>query len=262
MRLQVHSSPPLVAPLSEADANQWAASLEGQAPQAVLQVAVANFVRDELVLACSFQAEDAVLVDMLSAARPGSKVFYLDTGFHFPETLQARDAIAARYDIELIQVLPRLTPDMQAAEHGDALWQRDPDGCCGIRKVEPLARMLSRYRAWITGIRRDQAPSRAGTRLVEWDPKFGLIKFNPLAAWTSEQVWAYIREHQVPYNALHDQGYPSIGCTHCTRPVVPGQDPRAGRWAGFAKTECGLHPVESDGAKPFGAEPEAGGHWR
>lgn len=218
-----------------------AADLEGETPQAILALALASFARHEIALACSFQAEDCCLVDMLAALRPGSRVFYLDTGFHFPETLATRDVVAARYDIELIQVLPRLTPAQQAVERGETLWTREPDGCCSIRKVEPLGRFLSRERAWITGVRRDQAPTRADTRLVEWDARFGLVKFNPLAAWSAGQVWQYVQEHAVPYNPLHDAGYPSIGCTHCTRAVAPGEDPRAGRWAGFAKTECGLH---------------------
>jgi len=218
-----------------------AAELEGATPQAVLELAVTTFPRHEIALACSFQAEDCCLVEMLAALRPGSRVFYLDTGFHFPETLQTRDAVAARYDIELIQVLPRLTPEQQAAERGEALWQREPDTCCGIRKVEPLRRFLSRQQAWITGVRRDQAPTRANTPLVEWDGKFGLVKFNPLAAWSSREVWQYVQNNGVPYNRLHDAGFPSIGCTHCTRPVQAGEDPRAGRWSGFIKTECGLH---------------------
>lgn len=228
---------------NEAELASLAAELEGAPPQAVLGLAVATFARHEIALACSFQAEDCCLVDMLAALRPGSRVFYLDTGFHFPETLQTRDAVAARYDIELIQILPRLTPEQRAAEQGEALWVRDPDACCGIRKVEPLGRFLSRQRAWITGIRREQAPTRRTARLVEWDARFELIKFNPLAAWTAQDVWRYLREHDVPYNPLHDAGYPSIGCTHCTRAVAPGEAPRAGRWAGFAKTECGLHPA-------------------
>jgi phosphoadenosine phosphosulfate reductase len=171
-------------------------------------------------------------------------LFYLDTDFLFPETLEVRGRLIARYGLEpnqLIQVKSALTPDEQAAQYGPALWQRDPDRCCELRKIEPLTRILSKYEAWITGIRRDQAPTRANAGLVEWDRKFQLIKVNPLARWKSEDVWTYIRLHEIPYNALHDRNYPSIGCTHCTAPVLPGEDPRSGRWKNSGKTECGLH---------------------
>jgi phosphoadenosine phosphosulfate reductase len=134
-----------------------------------------------------------------------------------------------------------LTPEHQAAQHGEALWTRHPDQCCELRKVEPLTRVLKGFDAWITGIRRDQSPTRANAQLIEWDQKFQLVKVNPLAKWTWEDVWTYIRTHEVPYNELHDHHYPSIGCTHCTSPVMPGEDSRAGRWKNFTKTECGLH---------------------
>jgi phosphoadenosine phosphosulfate reductase len=160
------------------------------------------------------------------------------------ETYEVRDRIMAKYGLsakQAIEVKSLLTPDKQAAEHGPALWARDPDLCCQLRKVEPLSRVLRGYAAWVTGIRRDQAPSRAHAGLIEWDGKFGLIKINPLATWTVPDVWRYIHAHGVPYNTLHERNYPSIGCTHCTAPVLPGEDPRSGRWKSFAKTECGLH---------------------
>jgi phosphoadenosine phosphosulfate reductase len=137
-----------------------------------------------------------------------------------------------------------LSPEEQERTHGSALWNRDPDLCCSLRKVEPLRRKLGELDAWITSIRRDQTSVRSGARRVEWDSKFNLVKINPIADWTSKQVWRYIHDHDVPYNELHNQDYPSIGCTHCTRAVRPGEDPRAGRWPGFAKTECGLHVIE------------------
>jgi len=133
----------------------------------------------------------------------------------------------------------------QAELYGDELWARQPDLCCATRKVEPLQRALGEVDAWVTGVRRDQAPTRANAKKVEWDEKFGLVKANPLADWTLKEVWAYIHEHDVPYNPLHDRNFPSIGCTHCTRPVMPGEDPRAGRWAGQDKVECGLHPADA-----------------
>jgi phosphoadenosine phosphosulfate reductase len=192
-------------------------------------------------LASSFGAEDVALIDMLARLDRPVRVFYLDTDVLFAETYELIERVKARYDIVPERYSPRLTLAEQAAAKGDALWARQPDQCCAIRKVEPLGRALSELDAWITGIRRDQTPQRANARLVEWDAAHSLVKLNPLAPWTSEQVWAYIRANDVPYNPLHEQGYPSIGCTHCTRPVGEGEDPRAGRWAGFAKTECGLH---------------------
>lgn len=216
-----------------------AEKFEHESPEALLAYAVETF--PNITFACSFGAEDVVIVDMLQRISPKTDIFYLDTDFHFAETYETRDRLAKHYGIEFVQVKPRLTPEEQVAEHGDELWKRDPNACCNIRKVEPLTRILGKYDAWITGIRRDQAPTRANAKKVEYDTKFGLVKFNPLASWTSDDVWGYIREHNVIYNPLHDQNYPSIGCSYCTRPVAPGEDPRAGRWAGFEKTECGLH---------------------
>ncbi len=216
-------------------------NLEGQEPQAILRWALQQFPVDEIALACSFGAEDVALVDMISRLRPGSRVFYLDTDLLFPETYDLIEQVKARYPICLERYQPLITVEEQAEQHGDRLWEREPDACCGIRKVEPLKRALATMKAWITGIRREQSPTRANARVVEWDRKFGLVKVNPLAAWRDKDVWNYIHEHGVPYNSLHDRGYPSIGCTHCTRPVRPGEAPRAGRWSGHAKTECGLH---------------------
>ncbi|WP_447978740.1 phosphoadenylyl-sulfate reductase [Candidatus Nitrospira bockiana] len=219
-------------------------AFESQQPWDVLAYAIAHY-SPKLILACSFGAEDVALVDMIHRLDPDVPLFYLDTDFLFPETYEVRDRIVATYQLppsQVIQVKSRLTPEQQAAEYGDALWARNPDECCRLRKVEPLARVLQGYAAWITGIRRDQAPTRANAGLVEWDQRFGLVKFNPLARWSAGDVWTYIRLHDVPYNALHDRNYPSIGCTYCTAPVAPGEDPRSGRWKQFGKTECGLHP--------------------
>lgn len=214
---------------------------ESCSPQEILRWALTEFGQDEIALACSFGAEDVALVDMIARIRPGARVFYLDTGVLFPETYATRDRLAERYPVELMRYQPLLTLEEQAEQHGDALWSRDPDACCGMRKVEPLTRALSGLKAWITGIRRAQAPTRANAGIVEWDRRFNLVKVNPLARWTWAEVWDYIRGNEVPYNPLHDQHYPSIGCTHCTRPVQPGEDSRAGRWSGKEKTECGLH---------------------
>lgn len=216
-----------------------AEEFETSTPQEIIAWAVDTF--PNITFACSFGAEDVVLVDMLQQVSPSTDIFYLDTDFHFQETYETRDAIAAKYGLEFVRISPKLTPEEQAEQYGDELWKSDPNACCNVRKVEPLTRVLGRYEAWITGIRRDQAPTRANAKKIEYDAKFGLVKFNPIANWTSDDVWNYIREQHLIYNPLHDRNYPSIGCEHCTRPVMPGEDPRAGRWSDSDKTECGLH---------------------
>lgn len=223
----------------EAFVTKAAEEFENQSPEAILKLAVVTFQR--LTLACSFGAEDVVLVDMLQKINPNVDIFYLDTNVHFDETYETKDRLEKHYGTKFVQVLPKLTLDEQAEKFGDELWKSDANQCCNIRKVDPLTDILKNYDAWITGIRRDQAPTRANAKKVEYDVKFGLIKFNPLAGWTSEDVWQYIRDNDVIYNPLHDRNYPSIGCTHCTRQVAEGEDPRAGRWASIEKTECGLH---------------------
>jgi phosphoadenosine phosphosulfate reductase len=218
-------------------------AFESQQPQDVLKDAIKRFA-PKIVVACSFGAEDVVLVDMVHRLDPSIPLFYLDTDFLFPETYATRDRIIQQYSLmpaQVIQVQSLLTPAQQAAQYGPALWSTEPDRCCQLRKVEPLTRVLKGYDAWITGIRRDQSPTRANAGLIEWDSKFQLVKVNPLARWTWADIWTYIKVYEVPYNPLHDQNYPSIGCTHCTAPVAPGEDPRAGRWKTFTKTECGLH---------------------
>lgn len=195
----------------------------------------------DVAIASSFGAEDVVLIDIASSRRLPFRVFALDTQFLFPETYTLIEEIESKYGINVERCRPSLTPTDQAVVHGEALWSFDPDRCCAIRKIEPLKEKLQTLKAWITGIRRDQAPTRANAKKLEWDDKFALWKINPLADWSSERVWSYIRANSVPYNPLHDRNFPSIGCTWCTRPVKPGDDPRAGRWSGFAKTECGLH---------------------
>lgn len=208
----------------------------------ILEWAIRKF-GEKLTLACSFGAEDVVLVDALQRIPGGKKVdiFYLDTDLHFPETYETRDRLEERYGIRFKRVTPDLTLDEQQASYGPALWRQDPNRCCYLRKVQPLEKTLSEYDAWMTGIRREQSPTRRKAQIVEVDQRFRLTKVNPLVHWTSEDVWAYIRERDVPYNPLHDERYPSIGCAPCTRPVHEGEDLRSGRWSGFQKTECGLH---------------------
>ncbi len=221
--------------------------LENQTPQEILTYAFDQY-SPHIILACSFGAEDVVLADMMFRSQPNATLFYLDTDFLFPETHQVREQIITKYRLKTDQVIPMkslLTPEEQATKYGEALWTQQPDQCCQHRKIEPLGRVLKNYSAWITGIRRDQSPTRANARIVEWDEKFQLVKVNPLATWTWEQVWSYIHTNDVPYNILHEQNYPSIGCTYCTAPVMPGDDPRSGRWKNLAKTECGLHPSKT-----------------
>lgn len=213
---------------------------EDAAPQTVLRWAIEEFGAG-VALATGFGTEGCVLVDMVARIDPSARIFYLDTDLLFPETYELRDQLTARYGVRFERRATVRSLEQQTLRHGEKLWERDPDLCCRLRKVEPLKEMLSGLRAWITAIRRDQSPARAHARVVDHDAKFGLIKINPLAGWTRQQVWKYIREHDVPYNKLYDQGYSSIGCTPCTSPVQINEDQRAGRWRGFQKTECGLH---------------------
>ena len=192
-----------------------------------------------LAVACSMA--DAVLPHVVSRFAPGVDVLFLETGYHFSDTIVTRDIVAEDLPITLVNVMPELTVAEQDEKYGARLYERDPALCCQMRKVEPLARTLPLYEAWVTGVRREEGPTRADTPLVTWDAKNGLVKINPLAAWTFDELLAYAGEHQVEVNSLLSDGYPSIGCEPCTRRVEPGEDPRAGRWAGFSTTECGLH---------------------
>jgi phosphoadenosine phosphosulfate reductase len=220
--------------------DSWNDEYVDRDPRDLLARVYARYGSD-VTLASSFGAEDVVLIDMACQVVKTPDVFCLDTGLLFPETYQLIDRIQARYALRFRSIAPRQTVAQQANEFGEALWARNPNQCCALRKVEPLLRALDGRPAWITGIRRDQAPSRQHAALIEWDPAHDLIKVNPLAYWTDVMVWDYIRSHHLEYNPLHDQNYPSIGCLPCTRPVQPGESARAGRWAGFEKTECGLH---------------------
>ena len=214
--------------------------LELEPAEAVLHWALREFGPD-VALATGFGAEGCVLIRMLSEIDRNARIFYLDTDLLFPETYELIGALEAQYGVCFEQRTSRLSLTAQAASYGERLWEGDPDTCCRLRKVEPLREILSGLRAWITAIRRDQTQSRTGARVVERDRKFDLIKINPLAAWSSRDVWGYIREHNVPYNPLYDLGYLSIGCQPCTTLVQIGENDRAGRWRGITKTECGLH---------------------
>ncbi|WP_197374865.1 phosphoadenylyl-sulfate reductase [Mycolicibacterium baixiangningiae] len=195
--------------------------------------------RGNYVVASNMQ--DAVLVDMAATVRPGVDILFLDTGYHFAETIGTRDAVEAVYDVHVVNVAPDRTVAEQDALLGKDLFARQPNECCRMRKVEPLTKALSGYSAWVTGIRRVEAPTRANAPLISWDKAFGLVKINPIAAWSDDDMQAYIDANGVLVNPLVDEGYPSIGCAPCTAKPVAGADPRSGRWQGLAKTECGLH---------------------
>ncbi len=214
--------------------------LEASSPEMILRWGFDTFAPG-IVMATGFGPEGIVLMHLVSQTRPETIVFYLDTDLLFAHTYELRDELIKRLGIRFERVHSGISLPEQARRHGAALWDRDPDTCCQIRKVIPQRRYLANYSAWITGIRRDQTAFRANTSPVEWDYANKMVKLNPLAAWTNAQVWDHIRANALPYNPLHDQGYPSIGCWTCTKAVAPGDDPRSGRWAGKAKTECGIH---------------------
>jgi phosphoadenosine phosphosulfate reductase len=220
--------------------------LASAAPQEVLFWAVRRFY-PRLTMATAFGAEGCCLIHMLADIEPRVRIFNLDTGYQFAETLQLRETIRERYGIAVDMVRPETTVAEYEADHGGPIYDIRPDQCCHDRKVLPLRRAVLGYEAWVSAIRRDQTEHRARAGVVQPDPKFGLVKVNPLLNWTKKDVWGFIFKHQVPYNPLHDQGYPSIGCWPCTRPVRPGDDERAGRWAGKVKKECGLHVIEHQG---------------
>jgi phosphoadenosine phosphosulfate reductase len=209
--------------------------VEALSAEEVVDLAI-DRLHPRLALACSFQKEEAVLLDMLLTREPSARVFALDTHVLFPETYDVWREIEKRYGIE-VEVFEGPSLGRQAAVHGDALWERNPALCCSIRKVAPLTRALAGLDGWITGVRRDQSPTRSDTPKLGWDDRHELWKASPLADWSDGDVWAYVHERGLPYNPLHERGFASIGCTHCTQPGTG----REGRWSGLEKTECGLH---------------------
>jgi phosphoadenylyl-sulfate reductase (thioredoxin) len=230
------------------DAALLAAQLREKAPGEILAAAAARFP-GRIAFATGFGAEGCVIVDLVARARLGIEVFTLDTGCLFAETYALWARLEERYGIPIRGVKGSFS---QPEPGAPPPWERDPDGCCEVRKVLPLRAELARLDAWVTAIRRDQTRDRADAQVVEWDERFGLVKVNPLVAWTSADVWAHLRSFDVPTNPLHAQGYASIGCAPCTTPVRPGEDPRAGRWRGREKKECGLHarPPQTDPSRP------------
>ena len=219
-------------------AEQAAEELEEASAEEVIRWATETF-GDRICVTSSMT--DAVIIHLASSVKPGIDVVFLDTGYHFAETIGTRDAVQAVYPVNLVNVTPSRTVEEQDAELGPRLYGRNPDLCCYLRKVEPLERALKDYDAWFTGVRREETAKRHDAKVVEWDDKRKMVKVNPIVAWTSEQVDDYIATHGVLVNPLLYDGYPSIGCHTCTMRVEPGADPRSGRWAGTGKTECGIH---------------------
>lgn len=218
-------------------------------PEKLIEWAVKRFKAWRVVVTSAFGMEGCALIDMLAKTGEPLTISYFDTHFFFKETYELRDRLAARYPtLTFTNAGTSLTPDEQERQYGPELWNSDPDRCCALRKVAPMWELMDGADVWLTGIRRDQSPTRANTQVVEWDWRFDVLKVNPFAYWTRKHIWDYIREHAVPYNPLHERGYPSIGCTHCTKAVpgsVIGEYSRDGRWADMEKTECGLHLGEN-----------------
>lgn len=218
-------------------------TLRDSSPQEILRWAVDAF-HPKLMMATAFGAEGCSIIHMLAEIEPAVRVVNLETGYQFAETLELRERIKTRYGIEVEYIYPELTVVDYEKEHGGPLYTHRPDQCCFDRKIIPLRKCVVGYNAWISSIRKDQSEHRKVAGVVQWDAKFGLVKVNPLLNWGFKDVWAFITKNEVPYNPLHDRDYPSIGCWPCTEPVKPGDDERAGRWAGKAKKECGLHVIE------------------
>ncbi len=224
--------------LLRAEALRAGAELEGAPATEILQWALDRF-HPRLAIAASMA--DSVVISLASAVRPGVPVVFLDTGYHFPETIGTADAVEAVYPVELLRITPLRTVAEQDAEFGPRLHDRDPDLCCAMRKVEPLERALAGFDAWASGVRREETAARAHAGVVEWDAKRGMVKVNPIAAWTQDDVDRYIAENGVLENPLLSDGYASVGCAPCTRRTLAGEDARAGRWVGTGKVECGIN---------------------
>jgi phosphoadenosine phosphosulfate reductase len=231
----------------EVDLVSLAAGFERAYPEEILRWGAEKYGK-KLAVVTSFGPTGMVTLHMLSRVAPQTPVLTLDTGLLFEETYDLIDEVEAKLGITVTRVRPELTVDEQAAQYGDALWQKDPDKCCFMRKTIPLGKALDGYAAWIAGIRRDQSSGRAATPIISRDSRYGLLKINPLATWTEEMVWTYIRAHELPYNRLHDQGFRSIGCHTCTQASSGEGYERDGRWSWSSKTECGIHMPASEGA--------------
>ena len=204
-----------------------------------------NLPNEKVIMGTGFGPPGIVLLDMLFKVTSDISVFYIDTSFLFDQTYELRNKLQDRYGFKFLRISTGMTPEMQAEQYGDKLWEKDPDICCNIRKVIPLKEALKDYDVWITGIRKKQTQVRKEANLIEFESRFEVIKVNPLIEWTHDEVWGYIKANNLPYNILHDRNYPSIGCKQCTSPVCDGADDRSGRWEGTSKTECGLHTSDN-----------------
>lgn len=249
-RLRVLRPEELSAPVGESPSEAWLAelaaaseALESASPAEILAWASERF-GDRFAMATAFGPEGMVLIHLLAEVAPQTYLFNLDTGYQFPETLELREEVKRRYGLEVELRRPQLTVQQYEELNGGPVYRTDPGRCCGDRKLAVLRQAIVGYEAWASAIRRDQSPDRSVAPIVGWDRKFGLVKVSPLANWTKRQVWDLIMREKIPYNPLHDKGYTSIGCWPCTRAVLPGEDERAGRWSGRAKTECGLHSAD------------------
>ncbi len=232
--MELQLAPSALAPLGESSS-----------PQALVAWSLEKFSDRRMIITTAFGMEGCALIDMYARHQRPLTVVYLDTRFFFEETYDLKDRLAERYPhMEFVNRGTQVSPDEQGLLYGDALWEQDPDLCCKIRKVDPMRPVMAEADVWITGIRRSQSNTRRQVRVLEWDWKYQVLKFSPLAQWGREEVWAYVQANDVPYNPLHEQGYPSIGCTHCTQAVAGAtvtDYTRNGRWNGKQKTECGLH---------------------
>jgi phosphoadenosine phosphosulfate reductase len=227
-------------PLSEFEIKQLSRRFETAGIEEILEWSVERF-SPRLAMTSNFGAEGVVLIDHLARVAPRTPIIYLETGFQFAETDQLKERLRERYGLNIVERRAELSVEEQNRVHGERLYERDSDLCCRIRKVEPLAEALKEYDAWVAALRRDQSPTRANIGVVEWNARHGLVKINPLATWTRRDVWDYIVAYELPYNPLYDDGYTSIGCVPCTRPVAAGAHERSGRWDGEKKLECGIH---------------------
>jgi phosphoadenosine phosphosulfate reductase len=228
------------AATSLTEAQELARKFEKSSAEELMTWAVERFA-PRLTMTSSFGAEGIVALEKLSRIAPDIPIIYLDTGYHFQETDDLKEQMRERFGLNIIEQRAELTVEGQDGAYGAKLYERDPDLCCKMRKVEPLREALHGYQAWIAALRRDQSPTRASIGKVEWSPKHGMFKINPLADWTRREIWDYILKHKLPYNRLHDEGYSSIGCKPCTQPTTTGSHERSGRWNGKGKLECGIH---------------------
>jgi len=219
--------------------------LETASPAAILSWAVERFA-PFFSMATAFGPEGMTIIHMLSEIAPETPIFNLDTGYQFAETLELRERVKARYGIEVALIKPELTVEQYESLHGGPVYKTNPQQCCFDRKLTQLQKAASSLHAWASAIRREQSPDRAQAPIIGWDKKFSLVKISPLANSTKAEIWKMITDHDIPYNPLHDQGYPSIGCQPCTRAITLGEDERAGRWSGTNKVECGLHSIQDN----------------